>query len=195
MGWIVLASSRRGTSRSRAAQRYRTACLRQEAKQDFRKVVLPHPDSPTSASTSPRVTSKSTPFTAFNCCLPRNIPREIEKSRVTALALIIISDIMPPLSCRGFDHTAIPLCLALASRRATSPFRQASVTRSQRSAKRQPVNRPISEGTMPGIEPSAHPAWCGREQGCSASDRAYRGASDFRISVRPYPVQRPGRHT
>ena len=63
----------------------------------FASVVLPHPDSPTSARTSPFLTVRSTPLTARKICLPRNIPREMEKLRVTFLASIITADIRPPL--------------------------------------------------------------------------------------------------
>ena len=77
----------------------------------FARVVFPHPDSPTSASTSPRSTVKSTPFTAFSCCFPRNMPREMVKFRVTPFASIINSAITPPHllpAFRYYEYSGMP---------------------------------------------------------------------------------------
>ena len=57
------------------------------------KVVLPHPDSPTSPKTSPLFTCNVTPPTARKSSLRLNIPREIEYSLTKLYPYIIVSDI------------------------------------------------------------------------------------------------------
>ena len=65
MGWIILDSSRRGTLPIGVphSDMEPLVCGNRPSR-IFASVVLPQPDSPTSARTSPRVTVRSTPFTA-----------------------------------------------------------------------------------------------------------------------------------
>ena len=165
-------------------------------------VVLPHPDSPTSASVRPGRIASDTPSTArtwptVRLKIPRRIGKWTFRSRTSRsgrdgrspVAAAIspgagASAIAPARSVsRRWQRTSWPSTMRV---QPGGSVRHRSKTCSQRSAKRQPANSPESAGTWPAMTSSSVPrlpvpgsaAKSFREYGCcGARKKASRSAT------------------